>query len=66
MQSHFICAVDETYDSDDINDEEVLSENCDEINILIILTEDNCRHERSLKTLNKNKDIMQECIKKEK
>src|SRR2546430_17274315 len=66
MQSHLVCAVDKAYDSDDTDDEEVLLKNCDEINILTVLTEDDCRCERSLKTLDKNKNIMQEHIKKEK
>ena len=58
VQSHIVCAVNDAYDSDDINDKEVLSENCDEINMLAVLTENDCRHERSLKELNKNKNIM--------
>ena len=66
VQSHLVCTVDKAYDSDDTNDEKVLSENCNKINMLTVLTEDSCRHERSLKTLNKSKDIMQECIEKEK
>jgi len=66
MQSHLVCVINEVYDSDDTNDEKVLSENYNKIDILTVLTENNCRHERSLKILDKNKDIMQECIKKEK
>ena len=66
VQSHIVCAVGNTYDSDDINDKEVLSENCDEIDVLAALTEDSHRHERSLKVLNKNKNIVQEHIEKEK
>src|SRR6266487_3379424 len=64
MQSHFVCTVSKVYNFNDTDDEKVLSENCDEINILTILTKNSCRHERSLKILNKNKNIMQECIKK--
>ena len=52
--------------TDDTDDKKVLSENCDEIDVLTILTENNHRHERSLKALDKNKDIVQECIEKEK
>ena len=66
MQSHLVCAVNEAYDSDDTDNEKILSENYDEINILTILTKNNYRHERSLKILDKNKNIIQECIKKEK
>ena len=65
MQSHLVCAVDKAYDSDNIDDKEVLSENCDKINVLAMLTKNNCRHERSLKALDKNKNIMQEHIEKE-
>ena len=61
-----MCAIDEAYDSDDIDDEKVLSENCDKINMLTMLTEDDYKYERSSKTLNKNKNIVQECIEKEK
>src|SRR5437667_7318735 len=66
MQSHLVCTVNEAYDSDNTDDEEVLLKNCDEIDVLIMLIEDDCRHERSSKALDKNKDIMQEHIKKEK
>ena len=66
VQSHLVCVVDKAYDSDDINNEKVLSKNCDKINILIMLIENDCKHEKCSKTLNKNKNIMQECIKKEK
>ncbi len=66
MQSHLVCTVSKAYDSDNINDEKVLSENYDEIDVLTALTKDSCKHERSLKTLDKSKDIIQECIKKEK
>src|SRR5438034_2505288 len=66
VQSHIVCTVDDTYDSDDTNDKKVLSENCDEIDMLTVLTENSHRHERSLKALNKNKDIVQEHIEKEK
>jgi len=66
VQSHLVCTVSKAYDSDDINDKEVLSENCDEIDMLTALTEDSHRHERSLKALDKNKDIVQEHIEKEK
>ena len=66
MQPHIVCAVDNAYDSDDTDDKKVLSENCDEIDVLTVLTESDCRHERSLKALNKNKDIMQEHIEKKK
>ena len=66
VQSHIMCTVDDAYDSDDTDDEKVLSENCDEIDVLTVLTESSCRHERSLKALNKNKDIVQEHIEKEK
>src|SRR5216117_2870790 len=66
VQSHIICAVDNAYDSDDIDDEKVLSENCDEIDVLTVLTESDCRCERSLKALDKNKNIVQEHIEKEK
>ena len=58
VQSHLVCTVDKAYDSDDINDEKVLSENYDKINVLTALTENNCRCERNLKVLNKNKDIV--------
>ena len=66
VQSHLMCAVGKVYDSDDINDKKVLSENCDKINVLTALTEDSHKHERSSKTLDKNKNIVQECIEKEK
>src|SRR5438477_12686529 len=66
VQFHLMCTVDKVYDFDDINDKKVLSENYDEINMLIVLTEDSHRHEKNLKTLNKNKNIVQEHIKKEK
>ena len=66
VQSHIVCAVDDVYDSDDTDDEKVLSENCDEIDMLTVLTESDCRHERSSKALDKSKDIMQEHIEKEK
>ena len=66
VQSHLVCIVDKAYDSDNINDKKVLSENCDEIDMLTVLTENSHRHERSLKTLDKNKNIMQEHIEKEK
>src|SRR5438046_703523 len=66
MQSHLVCAVSKAYDSDDTDDKKVLSENYNEINMLTMLTKDDCRHERSLKALNKNKNIIQEHIKKEK
>jgi len=64
MQSHLVCIIDKAYNSNNTDDEKVLSENCDEINMLTMLTENNHRHEKSLKTLNKNKNIVQECIKK--
>ena len=66
MQSHLICAVDEIYDSDDTDNKKVLSENYDEIDVLTVLTKNSHRHERSLKALNKSKNIMQEHIEKEK
>ena len=66
MQPHIVCAVDNAYDSDDTDDKKVLSENCDEIDVLTTLTESSHRHERSSKALNKNKDIVQEHIEKEK
>ena len=66
VQSHIMCTIDDAYDSDDINDEEVLSENCDEIDVLTVLTKDSYKCKRSLKTLNKNKNIMQKHIEKEK
>ncbi len=66
MQSHLVYVIDEAYNFDDTDDEEVLSENCDEINMLTVLTKDDCRHERSSKTLNKNKNIVQKCIEKKK
>src|SRR5216117_1854698 len=66
VQSHIVCAVDNAYDSDDTDDEKVLSENCDEIDVLTVLTENSHRHERSLKALNKSKNIVQEHIEKEK
>jgi hypothetical protein len=61
-----MCIIDNIYDSNDTDDKKVLSENCDEINMLTVLTENNHRHERSLKVLDKNKNIMQEHIKKKK
>ena len=61
-----MCAVDDAYDSDNTDDKKILSENYDKINVLTVLTENNYRHEKSLKALDKNKNIMQECIKKEK
>ena len=64
VQSHFVCTVDKAYDFDDTDDEEVLLKNCDEINMLTVLTKDSCRCERSSKTLNKNKNIVQKHIKK--
>jgi len=66
MQSHLVCAVSKTYNSDDIDDKKVLSENCDEIDMLTTLIEDSCRHEKSSKTLNKNKNIVQKHIEKKK
>ena len=54
------------YNSDDTDDEKVLLENCDEIDMLIVLTENSCRCEKSSKTLDKNKNIIQEHIEKEK
>src|SRR5437667_9740510 len=66
MQSHLVCAVSKAYDSDDTDDEKVLSENCDEIDVLTVLIKDSYRYERSLKALDKNKNIMQEYIEKEK
>src|SRR5438034_2856729 len=66
VQSHIVYAVDNTYDSDDTDDKKVLSENCDEIDVLTALTESDHRHERSSKALNKNKNIVQEYIEKEK
>src|SRR5947207_2568166 len=66
VQSHLVCAVDKAYDSDDTDDEKVLFKNCDEIDVLTVLTEDDHRCEKSSKALDKNKDIMQECIEKEK
>ena len=66
VQSHIVCAVNNAYNSDDIDDEKVLSENCDEIDVLTVLTESDCRCERSLKALDKNKNIVQEHIEKEK
>jgi len=64
MQFYLVCAVDEAYDSDDINDKEVLLKNCDEIDMLTMLTEDNYRCERSLKVLDKNKNIMKNVLRK--
>ena len=58
--------VNKIYNFDDIDDEKVLSENCDEINMLTVLIDDDCRCERSLKALDKNKNIVQEHIKKKK
>jgi len=58
MQSHLVYAVDKAYNSDDTDDEKVLSENCDKINVLTTLSEDDYKHERSSKTLNKSKNIM--------
>src|SRR5438034_4174665 len=52
--------------TDDTDDKKVLSENCDEIDVLTMLTESSHRHERSSKALNKSKNIVQEYIKKEK
>ena len=66
MQSHLVCTVSKAYDSDDTDDKKVLSENCDKINMLTALIENSYRHERSSKTLDKNKNIMQEHIEKEK
>ena len=66
VQSHLVCAVDDAYDSDDTDDKKLLSENCDKIDVLTVLTKDNHRHEKSLKALNKNKNIVQKHIKKEK
>src|SRR5216117_550253 len=66
VQSYIVCVVDNAYDSDDTDDEKVLSENCDEIDVLTAMTKEDCRHERSSKVLNKDKNIVQECIKKEK
>ena len=57
-QKLVILDVDVSYDSDDIDDEKILFKNCDEINILTVLTEDDYRYERSLKALNKNKNIV--------
>ena len=64
VQSHLVCAVDKAYDSDDINDEKVLLKNCDKINMLTVLIENDCRHEKSSKILDKNKNIVQEHIEK--
>ena len=66
VQSHLVCTVNEAYDSDDIDDKKVLPENCDEIDMLTALIKNDCRHEKSSKTLNKNKNIMQEYIEKKK
>ncbi len=66
MQSHLVCIINEAYDFDDTDNEKVLSENYDKINILIILIKNDYRHERSSKTLDKSKNIMQEHIEKEK
>ena len=66
VQFHLMCVVDKIYDSDDIDDKKVLPENCNKIDVLTALIEDDHKHERRSKTLNKNKNIMQEHIEKEK
>ena len=43
-----------------------MSENYDEIDMLTVLTEDDYKCEKSLKILDKNKNIMQEHIEKKK
>ena len=47
VQSHLIYAVKEVYNSDNTNDEKVLSENCNEIDVLTVLIENNHKHEKS-------------------
>ena len=64
VQSHFICVIEKVYDSDNTDDKKVLLKNCDEINMLTALSENDYRHEKSLKILDKNKNIVQECIEK--
>ena len=66
VQFHIMCAVDDTYDFNDTDNKKVLSDDCDEIDVLAALTEDSHKHERSLKALNKSKNIVQEHIKKKK
>jgi len=66
VQSHLVCTVDKVYNSDDTDDEKVLLKNCDEIDMLTALTEGSCRCERSSKTLDKSKNIVQEHIEKKK
>ena len=66
IQSHLVCTVSKAYDSDDTDDEKVLSENCDKINMLTVLTENDYRCKRSSKALDKSKSIVQKYIEKEK
>ena len=66
VQSHLVCVVNEAYDSDDTDDEKILSENYDEIDVLTALIENDHKYEKSSKTLDKSKNIVQEHIEKKK
>ena len=59
-----MCVIEDAYDLNNINNEEMLFKDYDEINMLITLINNEHRRERLLKVLNKDKDIMQKCVKK--
>ncbi len=66
VQPHLVCAVKETYDSDNTDNEKVLPEDCDEINVLTVLADEGCRRTRASKALKKEKEVIQDHIKKQK
>ncbi len=66
VQPHLVCAVRETYDSDNTDNKKVLSEYCDKINVLVALVDEECRRTRASKALKKEKEVIQDHIKKQK
>ena len=56
--------IEEAYDLNNINNEEMLFKDYNEIDMLITLINNKHRRGRLLKVLNKDKDIVQKCVKK--
>ncbi len=58
VQPHLVCAVRETYDSDNTDNKKVLPEYCDKINVLVALVDEECRRTRASKVLKKEKEVI--------
>src|SRR5437762_13308027 len=63
-QNISVCQIDEENDENDINKKFIDSDNCDFLDVLAALI--NTRSKAAAKAKDKNKQIIQKCVKKEK